>query len=151
MSRHNFTAHKIYNLDATGNSTVHVYPKIICAKEIRKWEVWLQERGINATMNAVVRTISKHVPAMLILPRVHCKNHMLSGSATASVWAANKTGWSNEKLFVVYRKHFKACGRSFKEDQVDVRKSWIQIIDNSHQCGKRKWYFLAYTAAPYTT
>jgi hypothetical protein len=33
MSRHKFSANKIYTLDKTGNSTVHIPPKIICAKE----------------------------------------------------------------------------------------------------------------------
>jgi hypothetical protein len=38
MSRHSFTANNIYNLEETGNSTVHVPPKIICAKGIK--QVW---------------------------------------------------------------------------------------------------------------
>jgi hypothetical protein len=36
MSRHKFSANKIYNLYDTGNSTVHALPKIICAKGIKQ-------------------------------------------------------------------------------------------------------------------
>jgi transposase-like protein len=32
LTRHNFSSRRIYNLDETGNSTVHVPPKILCAK-----------------------------------------------------------------------------------------------------------------------
>jgi hypothetical protein len=43
-SRHNFTANKIYSLDETGNSTVYVPHKTICAKGSSKWSVCLLGR-----------------------------------------------------------------------------------------------------------
>jgi hypothetical protein len=36
ISRHNFTANEIYNVDVTGNPTVFVPPKIICAKGLKQ-------------------------------------------------------------------------------------------------------------------
>jgi len=38
MSRHNITSSKICNLDETGNSSVQVSPKIICAKGSKQVE-----------------------------------------------------------------------------------------------------------------
>ena len=38
---------------------------------------------------------------MLKFPRVHFKNHMLTGAPTASFGSANPTGWSNERLLTV--------------------------------------------------
>jgi hypothetical protein len=70
-----------------------------------------------------VNAIGSYVSAMLIYPRVHCKNHMLAGAPTASVGGENPTGWSNGKLFVVCLKRFMTCGRSCKEDPLDVRQS----------------------------
>ena len=77
----------------------------------------------DATIIADVNAIGNHVSAMLIFLWVHCKYHMLTGAPTASIAGANPTGLSNEKLFVVYHKHFMTCGRPSKEDQLDVRQS----------------------------
>jgi hypothetical protein len=44
MSRCNFTANKIYKLDETGNSTVNIPSKTICAKDSSKWRMRLQGR-----------------------------------------------------------------------------------------------------------
>jgi hypothetical protein len=55
MSRHKFSANKIYNLDETGNAAVHVPLKIICAKEIKQiGNVTSGERGINVTVIVAV-------------------------------------------------------------------------------------------------
>jgi hypothetical protein len=53
------------------------------------------ERGINVTMIVAVNAIGNHVPPMLIFPRVHFKDHMLTVAPTASIGGANSTGWSN--------------------------------------------------------
>jgi hypothetical protein len=82
------------------------------------------ERGINVTMIVAVNAIGNHVPPMLIFPRVHFKNHMLSGAPTASIGGANPTGWSKENLFIDYLKHFIACEKPCKEDPA------LPILDN---------------------
>jgi len=48
---------------------------------------------------------------------------MLTGAPSASNGGANPAGWSNEKLFVVYRQHFMTWGRALKEDKLDIRQS----------------------------
>jgi hypothetical protein len=54
MSRHKFSANKIYNLEETGNYTVHVPPKIICAEGIKQVRsVTSGVRRIHVTMMAV--------------------------------------------------------------------------------------------------
>jgi hypothetical protein len=125
MSRHKFPANKIYNLDNTGNSTVHVPPKIICAKGIKKvGSVTSGERGINVTMIVAINAIGNHVPPMLVFPREYFKDHMLSGAPAACFGGANPTGWSNENLFIDYLKHFFACEKPCKEDPA------LLILDN---------------------
>lgn len=134
MSRHSFTANKISNLDGTGNSTVHVSPKIICAKGIKQVaSVTSGERGINVRMVVAVYAFGNLVPPLLIFPRVHFKNHMLTGAPTASVTGAHPTGWSNQKLFGDYLKHFFPCERTCKEDLVllilNNHESHLSILD----------------------
>jgi hypothetical protein len=51
ISKRKFSANKIYNLDETCNSTVHVSPKIICAKGMMQvGRLTSGERGINVTV-----------------------------------------------------------------------------------------------------
>jgi hypothetical protein len=134
MSRHSFTANKISNLDGTGNSTLHVSPEIICAKVIKQvGSVMSGERGINVTMIVAVNAFGNLVPPMLIFLRAHFKNHMLTGAPTASFAGAHSTGWSDQKLFGDYLKHFFARERLCKEDLVllilDNRESHLSILD----------------------
>ena len=85
MSRHNFTANKICNLDGTSNSTVRVSPKIICAEGMTQvGSVTSGERGMNVTMIVAVNAFGNIVSPLLIFPRVHFKNHMLFGAPTAT-------------------------------------------------------------------
>ena len=58
------------------------------------------ERGINITLIVAVNAIGNHVHPMLIIPRVHFKNHILTGAPTASIGGANPTGWSNGRPFL---------------------------------------------------
>jgi hypothetical protein len=48
------------------------------------------ERGINVTITVAVNAIGNHVPPMLIFPKVHFKDHMLTGAPTASIGGANQ-------------------------------------------------------------
>lgn len=78
ISRFKISPDKIYNLDETGNSTVHVPPKVLATRgEKQVGSMTSGERDINVTMIAAVSAISNHVPPMLIFPRVHFKEHML--------------------------------------------------------------------------
>ena len=81
MSNHNFTVNEIYNLDEIDISSIHVPPKIICAKGIKQvGRVTSGERGMTVAMIVAVNAIGNHVSPMLMSPRVHFKNHMLTGA-----------------------------------------------------------------------
>lgn len=125
LSRHTFTQHNIYNLDETGNSTVHVPPKIIAPKGIKQvGSMTSSERGVNVTMIACVNAAGNHVPPILIFPRVHFKQYMLNGAPPGSIGGANPSGWSNEQLFVQYLDHFISFVKPSKDDPV------LLILDN---------------------
>ena len=76
------------------------------------------QRGTNVTMTAAVSATGNHERPVLILPMVHCKNHMLTGAAKASVAGANTTGWPNERLCLDCLKNCIAFERSCKKDTV---------------------------------
>jgi hypothetical protein len=75
-------------------------------------------------VTVAVNAIGNHVPPMLVFPREHFNDHMLSGAPAASTGDANPTGWSNENLFIDYLKHFIACEKPCKEDPA------LLILDN---------------------
>jgi hypothetical protein len=125
MSRHRFSANKIYNFDETGNSIVHDVPQIICTKGMKQvGSVTSGERRINVTVTVAVNAIGNHVPPMSIFPRVLFKDNMLTGAPKASIGCASPTGQSNENFFIDYLKHFITCEKPCKEDTA------LLILDN---------------------
>lgn len=107
LTRDSSPPEKIYNLDETGNLTVHIPPKIIAPKCIKQiGSMTSGERGINITMIAAVNAIGNYAAPMLIFPCVHVRNHMLKGAPTGPIGGANPSGWSNEVLFLQYIEHF---------------------------------------------
>lgn len=125
--RYPFRPDQIYNVDETGNSTVHVPPKLLAPKGMKQiGTVTSGERGLNITMISAVNAVGNHVPPMLIFPRVHFKDHMLKGAPIGSIGGANQSGWSNEELFIKYLEHFITYVKPTNENRV------LLILDN-HQ------------------
>lgn len=103
-----FPPQRIYNVDETGLSTVHVPPKILAPKGIKQiGNVTSGERGQNVTLIAAINAIGNHLPPWFVFPRVHFKeNIMLKGAPVGSKGGANPSGWSNEKLFLEWLDFF---------------------------------------------
>lgn len=119
LEKYNFQPNNIYNIDETGNTTVHVPPRVIAPKGIKQiGSMTSGERGVNITMIACISAVGNHVPPMLIFPRVHFKDHMLNGAPPGSVGAANPSGWSNEEKFLEFMKHFIQHVKPSKENPV---------------------------------
>ncbi|XP_074035220.1 uncharacterized protein [Leptinotarsa decemlineata] len=107
QEKYKFSASNIYNVDETGNTTVHIPPRIVAAKGVKQvGSMTSGERGVNITMIAGINAVGNHVPPMLIFPRVHFKEHMLNGAPPGTIGAANPSGWSNEEKFLSFMKHF---------------------------------------------
>jgi hypothetical protein len=98
--------HRIYNVDETGLSIVHMPPKILALKGIKQLgSVTSGERGQNVTLIAAIHAVGSHLPQMLIFPRVHYKEFMLKGAPVESKGGASPSGWSNERLFMEFLDH----------------------------------------------
>jgi hypothetical protein len=63
-------------------------------------------------MIVAVNAIGNHVPPMLVIPREHFRDRMLSGTPAACIGGANPTGWSDDNLFIDYLKHFITCDKT---------------------------------------
>lgn len=115
----------IWNCDETGLTTVHVPPKILATKGSKQvGSMTSAERGANITMIAAVNAGGGFVPPMFIFPRVNFKDFMLTGAPPGSIGGANPSGWSNEKLFIQFFKHFLQYAKPSKDSPC------ILLMDN---------------------
>lgn len=125
LSRSHFTPDRIYNLDETGNSTVHVPPKIIATKGSKQVGCMTTgEWGINVTMICAINAAGNHVPPMIIFPRKKCTEPMLLQVPPGTIGGANPSGWSNDLIFVQYLQHF------IKHAKPSVENKILLIMDN---------------------
>ena len=64
------------------------------------------ERGTLVTTCIIISASGQYLPPVIIFPRVHFKEHMLSGAPSGSLGLACKTGWMNSELFLDVMNHF---------------------------------------------
>lgn len=125
LSRRDFPAHRIWNCDETGLTTVHVPPKILSPKGVKQvGQMTSGERGQNTTVIAAVSASGIHIPPMMIFPRVKFQAHMLKGAPVGTIGGANSSGWSNEVLFLQFLGHFKRHTQSSGDNPV------LLLLDN---------------------
>jgi hypothetical protein len=123
-----FPPHRIYNVDETSLSTVHVPPNILAPKGISQLgSMTSGESGQNITLIAAINAVGNHLPPMLIFPRVYYKEFMLKGAPVESKGGTNQSGWSIERLFMEFVDHFIEYAKPSKEEPV------LLFLDN-HEC-----------------
>ena len=74
------------------------------------------ERGTLVTTCIIISASGQYLPLVIIFPRVHFKEHMLSGAPFVSLGLAYKTGWMNDELFLNVMNHFIKFSSSTKEN-----------------------------------
>ena len=57
-------------------------------------------------MIAAINAPGSSIPPLLVFLRTKVKDYMLNGAPPGSVGAANKSGWSNEVIFLHFLEHF---------------------------------------------
>ncbi|XP_072383864.1 uncharacterized protein [Diabrotica undecimpunctata] len=103
MNKHTFTPSKIYNIDESGNTNVHVPRKIVACKGNKQVDSAASgERGNIVTFIAAISASGNAVPFVYIFPRVNFKPYMLKGAPADSVGTAHPSGWSNGVIFLEY-------------------------------------------------
>ncbi|KAJ4437831.1 hypothetical protein ANN_13769 [Periplaneta americana] len=116
---------RIYNLDETGISTMHVPSRALVPKDLKQVGATTSaERGETVTMVSSINSIGNHIPPMLIFPRVNLKQFILKGAPTGSIGVVNPTGWNNEKYFLQYLEHFINYKKPSKEEPI------LRVFDN---------------------
>lgn len=103
-----FSAHRIYNVDETGLSTVPTRNTKTFAKTGRKQvaRVTSAERGETTTAVMCMSASGIFVPPMLIFKRVRMNLALMEGAPVGSVYACNPSGWMRLEVFAEWFDHF---------------------------------------------
>nr|XP_034837850.1 uncharacterized protein LOC117994082 [Maniola hyperantus] len=122
---------RIFNLDETNTVTVQKSSKVLAVrgqKQVNK--VTSGEKGTLVTTCYIVNALGNVLPPVMIFPRVHFKQHMISGAPTGTLGLANVSGWMNSSLFVKTMQHYINHTQSSKENPS------LLIMDNyeAHIC-----------------
>jgi len=102
FEKYNFPAHKIFNLDETGITTVVDAPNIIAAKGTKQvGQVTSAERGTLVTMCAIVSADGNSLPPVFVFPRARYHDSFLTGAPAESVGLINNppSGWMTKAFF----------------------------------------------------
>ena len=78
------------------------------------------------TMCACINAIGNALPPAFIFPRVHFKEHMLSGAPNGSLGLSCSSGWMNSDLFPQVLRHFMHHMKISKESP------GLLLLDNHH-------------------
>ncbi|XP_033119606.1 uncharacterized protein LOC117118966 [Anneissia japonica] len=108
MDKYQFLPQNIYNVDETSLLTVPTKTaKVVAVKgEKQVGVITSGERGTLVTLCQAVSATGNAIPPHFIFPRVHFKDHMLTGAPAGSIGTANPSGWMKQEDFIVFMKHF---------------------------------------------
>ncbi|XP_004207287.1 uncharacterized protein LOC101240724 isoform X1 [Hydra vulgaris] len=82
------------------------------------------ERGNNVTMGAAINATGNSIPPLLVFPRAKFKEHMLNNCPPGNVGAADKSGLSNEVIFLQFLEHF------INNVRPSIEKPVLLLMDN---------------------
>lgn len=125
MEQHRFEPHMIYNVDETGITTVQETDKIIASKgQKRVGSVTSWERGKTVTVICAMSASGSFVPPLFIFPRQRHSPQLEKDGPVGAVYTCSHNGWTNEKIFVLWLRHFIKHTKPASETPV------LLILDN---------------------
>lgn len=125
QTKHNFSSHRIFNIDETGISTVQKNSKILAPRGLKQVaKATSGERGVTTTAVCAVSANGIYVPPMFIFKRKRMSELLLKGCNTDMIATVSDSGWINESIFVDYLQHFISFVKPTKEEPVLI------VLDN---------------------
>lgn len=129
MTKFNFEAQNIFNMDETGFSTVHEPDNIIALKgRKRVGAATSWERGKNVTTICAMSATGIYVPPLFIFPRQRHSPQLERDGPPGAVYTCSKNGWTNEQIFITWLEHF----INFTNPTEEKRIFLIMDNHNSH-------------------
>lgn len=123
--KYKFEAHRIFNVDETGISNVHVPSRIAAPKGQKQvGAITSGERGQLVTVVTTMSAAGHYVPPMFIFKRERMKEGLQKNGPTGAIYKCSKSGWITEELFTEWIRYFAAYTKSSKDDPV------LLVLDN---------------------
>lgn len=148
LSRNQFQASRVWNMDETGVSTVLCPRKVLAqkgkyifnilcpycflfyalccfftgAKQVGS--ITSAERGEMITVAVAVNAQGNFIPPMFIIPRKRFKEYFIRDGPSGCIGEANGSGWMQENTFYIFMQHFISHVKPSKETPV------ILLLDN---------------------
>jgi hypothetical protein len=123
--KYKFTPEKIYNVDETGITNVHVPQKVLAAKKMRRLgAITSGERGKNITVVCAMSATGNYIPPLFIYPRQRLPPHLCKDGPPGSIYKCSKSGWITEDLFYDWLVHFS------KHTNSAIANPVLLIMDN---------------------
>ncbi|KAI4455635.1 hypothetical protein MML48_9g00001208 [Holotrichia oblita] len=125
FQQYKFLPNRIYNVDETGISNVHIPGRILATKgQKHVGAVTSGERGKLTTVICAMSASGDFVPPMFIFGRGKMQYELTKNGPTNAVYSVSKNGWVNEDLFFRWMKHFAAHVKCSVNDKV------LLVMDN---------------------
>lgn len=101
MDSHHFSAHRVFNVDETGITTVPSKPSKIIAQKGKKQvdSLTSAERGTLITAVICMSAAGTYVPPMLIFPRARMHPALTVDAPPGTIFDCDKSGWIQSDLF----------------------------------------------------
>ena len=107
LEKHSYSADRIWNVDETGITTVHVPGKVLAKKGQKQvGRVTSGERGDNLTVICAINAAGTYVPPVLIFKRKRMSHLLMAGTPPGSVGYPSPSGWVTSELFLKWLQHF---------------------------------------------
>jgi len=104
----NHQAHRIFNVDETGITTVqHRRSKVVSLrgkKEVAS--LTSAERGNLITVVTCMNATGTYVPPLIVFPRIKMKQELMDGAPAGSISACHPSGWIQTDIFTKWFDHF---------------------------------------------
>ncbi|XP_072398022.1 uncharacterized protein [Diabrotica undecimpunctata] len=119
IDKYNFPQKRIYNVDATGVSSVLNSPQIFAVTGKKQVGIVAGiERGIHVTVVCCIKPIGNHIPPTFIFAKKKWKPDLLEGAPTASLGFSQESGWITGEIFLKWLKHFQKFSYATKESLI---------------------------------
>lgn len=108
QEKHFHPAHRIFNVDETGLSTVQSKnTKVLSLKGKRQvGAITSAEKGLLSTFAVCMSAGGNYVPPLVIFPRKRMKVELQDGAPPGTVFACNPSGWMQTDIFNQWFDHF---------------------------------------------
>ena len=120
LGKVNHKAHRIFNVDETGITTVqHKHSKVLAMKGKKQvTALTSSERGNLITIVTCMNAAGTYVPPLIVFLRKNMKEELMDGAPAGSVSACHPSGWIQTHIFTQWFDHFVKFTKPSVEDPV---------------------------------